>query len=664
MKKITMLAAISLVALCGWQSNAQNGGDDCASAVVVVPGTFTETTITDTTPGLDNGDAAWFSYTPSDNGTVTIDSGIDLDLPDTRISIYDNCTDLNLLIQDDDDGPGLTSLITDFPVIGGTEYILAWDDRWSVEPFDWELSFTPDPLTCGDKFYDTGGPMGVYQNNEDYSLLISPDDPGSFVTLDFLFVEIEANFDELRIFDGDDATAPELSDPALGVQAPGEFTSSVAGGNLFITFTSDSSVALNGWDADVLCSIPPPVCGGKLYDTGGPDSDYQNNEDYSLLISPDDAASVVTLDFLFVEIEDGFDNLRIYDGDDATAPELSDPALGVQAPGQFSGTVAGGNLFITFTSDSSVTQGGWDADVLCSIPPPVCGGKFYDTGGPGAAYQNGEDYSLLISPDDAANVVTLDFLFVEIEANFDELRIFDGDDATAPELSDPALGVQAPGQFSGTVAGGNLFITFTSDSSVTQGGWDADVLCAEPVIPCEAPTNIVVDNETGTGADVSWDAAPSAVDGYIVEVYPAGATTGQVDSQLLPPGTLSTTIDSANLMDDTAYDVYVSSLCDSSSDPQDIAISDAVPFNTILGLENSSIVSYVIFPNPANNEINLKAAFVIENISIISVLGQEVLNTKGGNSELTLDISNLQSGTYFIKATVNNTDVVERFIKK
>ncbi len=84
----------------------------------------------------------------------------------------------------------------------------------------------------------------------------------------------------------------------------------------------------------------------------------------------------------------------------------------------------------------------------------------------------------------------------------------------------------------------------------------------------------------------------------------------------------------------------------------------------ILGLADSAIVDYTIFPNPASNSINLRAAYSIENIVISNVLGQQVMANKGGSNELTLDIANLQVGTYFMKATVNGIDVVERFIKK
>ena len=83
-----------------------------------------------------------------------------------------------------------------------------------------------------------------------------------------------------------------------------------------------------------------------------------------------------------------------------------------------------------------------------------------------------------------------------------------------------------------------------------------------------------------------------------------------------------------------------------------------------LGLADSAIVGYTVSPNPAKNSINLNAAFSIENVIVSNVLGQKVMTNKGGSAALTLDISNLQVGTYFMKATVNGIDVVERFIKQ
>ena len=52
---------------------------------------------------------------------------------------------------------------------------------------------------------------------------------------------------------------------------------------------------------------------------------------------------------------------------------------------------------------------------------------------------------------------------------------------------------------------------FTSDSSVQETGWAADVTCAPIVIQCPEVENFVVGNVTETTADISWDAALGAI---------------------------------------------------------------------------------------------------------------------------------------------------------
>ncbi|MFT4661186.1 MAG: hypothetical protein ACI8XB_001458 [Patiriisocius sp.] len=87
--------------------------------------------------------AIWYEYTASQTGLVTVSSSIDLDLPDTRVSIYSGtCDDLSCVVSDDDGGEGFTSFLT-FETTAGESYFIEWDDRWDDGSFSFIVEYEP-----------------------------------------------------------------------------------------------------------------------------------------------------------------------------------------------------------------------------------------------------------------------------------------------------------------------------------------------------------------------------------------------------------------------------------------------------------------------------------------------------------------------------------------
>ena len=121
-----------------------------------------------------------------------------------------------------------------------------------------------DPLTCGDKFYDTGGPNGNYGNNEFITTIIEPMIPGDPVNVTFNSFDTDFGWDVLYVHNGPDASYPLISSgngptphfPAggyYGQTIPGPFTSTHSSGALTFVFRSDFGVNRAGWNADVNC---------------------------------------------------------------------------------------------------------------------------------------------------------------------------------------------------------------------------------------------------------------------------------------------------------------------------------------------------------------------------------------------------------------------------
>ena len=107
MKKITTLLMLALMTTLGWQANSQNGGDTCADAVAAGPGIYSDAAIRPGTGGATQAgatDALWYSYTPAEDGLLSINScASDPAGIDTRLYVYtDGCDTLTLVANDDD----------------------------------------------------------------------------------------------------------------------------------------------------------------------------------------------------------------------------------------------------------------------------------------------------------------------------------------------------------------------------------------------------------------------------------------------------------------------------------------------------------------------------------------------------------------------------------
>ena len=149
MKKITLL----FILVFGLQiANAQT---TCTAALPAAAGMTTVGTILGTeipTPNCMGGTATiplseWYSYTPTQNYTVTITTDLEINTGlDTRIHVYTGtCGNLVCYASDDDTGVignGYLSLVT-FNVIANTTYHLVWDNRWNSSGFVFQLTENP-----------------------------------------------------------------------------------------------------------------------------------------------------------------------------------------------------------------------------------------------------------------------------------------------------------------------------------------------------------------------------------------------------------------------------------------------------------------------------------------------------------------------------------------
>jgi len=638
----------------------------------------------------------WYSYTALNSGDLTITSDLASNTGiDTRVSVYnDDCNNLVCIDSDDNSGANNTSTVV-IPVVSGTTYLIDWDDANDSAAFDFELSLV---IACPDPTNFAVG--AITDTSADFSWDAVAEATNGYV---------------LSVFDA--GADPDVDTPV--------YTENIPSGTLTATATPLMSDSM--FDAYIMADcnasmsntvslsfeteITPPACGGTYVDTGGDSGNYSDSEVITTTITPDVSGDVVTVTFTYVDIEsstgDGtqegcWDFLTVYDGPDTSSPVLAMTLCGEESGDggiptnypdsllsvgmSFTSTHASGALTFVFTSDDIVTETGWVADVTCGLPPTcvtpgsftntattdtsatytwdavanadngyifsvfnegddpdvdtpvytenvpsgtltatatplmpattydayimadcdtagmstrdadtfiteaapeVCDGNFVDSGGVTGTYAPDESTTTTITPAVSGEAVTVTFTYVDIEVNafgvddqdgcWDFLTIYNGPDATYPVLAQTLCGEESGDggipfvpeselnindSFTSTDASGALTFVFTSDGTVQETGWLADITCAT-----------------------------LSIDEYA----------------------------------STQFDYY---------------------------------------PNPTTGLLHINAKQNIDSVTVINMLGQEVLSINPKAIEATIDFSNLSQGTYFLRSSVNGNMITHKIIKR
>ncbi len=93
------------------------------------------------------------------------------------------------------------------------------------------------------------------------------------------------------------------------------------------------------------------------------------------------------------------------------------------------------------------------------------------------------------------------------------------------------------------------------------------------------------------------------------------------------------------------------------------AITDIVIDGTNLGTADNTIAGFSYYPNPTTGVLNLKSVDNIERVSIYSLLGQMVLDSRVDATTSQLDVSALSTGSYLMKVTVNGQTGTYKVLK-
>ena len=196
-----------------------------------------------------------------------------------------------------------------------------------------------------------------------------------------------------------------------------------------------------------------------------------------------------------------------------------------------------------------------------------------------------------------------------------------------------------------------------SDKKNNQtGSGRIDVLAAMEYIDgftstCLAPSNLTAEALTYNSVVLSWEASSTANE---YEVFRNDEKIATIDS---------TSYTDMQLENNTEYCYTVKSVCNTGiSDPSNEACITTSNNESI----NERNTHFNIYPNPANDMLNIEADVEIEKVLIYDVYGktQKLRNSETQKSKNTIDVSDLNSGVYFVKITTDKGESTKLFIKK
>ena len=449
-------------------------------------------------------------------------------------------------------------------------YVRSKCDSTSVS--DWVSVAFSMPLSCGDTLYDSGGPGGDYGENENFNTTICPDSTNHTVTLSFLDLKTQQGQDILSVYDGPDTLAPLIMAYSGNPNPAPVVTATNATGCLTVQFFSDGNNNQPGWAATVSCDTAT-----DCYTLLDLNLDFVAKDSASISWTPIFGAAGYIWELDTVPFTPG-----------AGSPFQSD-TTDVSSL-NFSALMSGHSYVLYVRTLCAMDTSTWFGPLNFNTPPG-CGDKFFDSGGINGDYGNGEDFTTVICPDTAGEVVTLTFTNLKFKTG-DTLTLYNGNTADPLLLLGTLTGnPPAPGPFSATVANGCITAHFRSDTGVADSGWVALVTCAAPAA-CYDVLFPHLDSISGSSASFSWFGVAGAVS-YEWKFAPVPYVPGMVAA--LDSGIVSgTSLTLSGLDQLTTYTLWIRTICAADTTPFSLNLSfttsvDCFSGNAILCGDTSTV---------------------------------------------------------------------------
>lgn len=585
------------------------------------------------------------------------------------------------------------------------------------------LSFSQ--IGCGGQFYDNGGILGDYLPNSNQVVTICPSIPGEVVTVTFTSFDTEVAHDGLYIYNGNvnaplyliASTNPAGSVPGglagsfWGSTLPGPFTSTSLDGCLTFAFRSDNAVENSGWIANVTCE--PPIVTSGFQIKAFLDLNSNGNQDVGELNFPFGEVVYQVNGGIpyYIYYYNGIGYVQEYNATNSyDFAYFVDPAYStlynVTTP-SYSGITIGtgsGLVPVNFPITALVNYSDLAVNVI-PIFSPRAGFNYVNrlsyTNFGNQTIANG---SLTFSNDAAITIISTSDIVTTTSTgfayNFSNLLPFETRfiDVT---MSVPSIPTVSIGQLLNNSASISTPVTETTLSNNNSTLNQAIVASYDPnditeshgeeiVYSTFAPndyltytirfentgtapaTNVLVTDVLDSEIDETSIKMISASDNYILERV-GNILSWKFDNIELPVSVSGTTIGNgyitfkAKLKPGFVVGSIIPNMAKIYFDSNPAI--DTNTFNTefvaTLANSNFSFDNYFsIYPNPVTNVLNIstKQEVEISSISLYNTLGQLLQTIL--NQTKTIDVSELQRGSYFIKIISNKGTATGKFIKR
>ncbi|WP_196888510.1 CUB domain-containing protein [Aureivirga sp. CE67] len=530
-----------------------------------------------------------------------------------------------------------------------------------------------------------------YLNSSNCSWLINPNNVAQII-LNFTEFNTEGGYDYVRVYDGEDNSAPLIGEYS-GSSIPSEISTTYGVGKMFIQFTTDGSVTYDGWTAEYTSILPEPCSGlteltedtGSLND-GSASGDYMNNSNCSWLIDVAGATKIF-LDFSQFNLASG-DYVRVYDGENESATLLGE-FTGNTLPEILETTFGNNKMFVKFTSNSSGTAAGWFAEYFVSYD--LCAGEVvltnesgsFSDGSGSLNYLDNSNCSWLIDPDVEVSQIILNFNEFSTETSFDRVTVYDGPNENANVLGQFSGNI-LPEQLETSVGVGQMYITFTSDSSVTDDGFSAtynSVLVSQQPY-CNGLTELTA--ASGSFSDESGNSNYISNTECTWLINPENANKITLTFSEFETENMH---DFVNIYDGENANAPLLASFSGTNIPNSISTSEGVgemfiefmtddtvnlggwsaSYNTILGSEDFELSNSIkMYPNPSNGmlTINSQLSYNVK-FKVTDMIGKVVYTSeKLMNGSSTFDFKHLSKGVYNVEFYSKSGSSIKKLVLK